>query len=153
MSIYTKGGDKGKTSLFDGLRVDKDSMRVETYGTFDELNANISLAEKLCKSQSNKKLLRSVEYNMFYLQGEIATKDTSRFIDQSRVITDEDTHTLEKVIDKYVKELPPVHSFILPGSSIAGAQLHICRTVCRRAEMLFVKYKSSFRLFIYYCSR
>ena len=143
MSIYTKGGDKGKTSLFDGLRVDKDSMRVETYGTFDELNANISLAEKLCKSQSNKKLLRSVEYNMFYLQGEIATKDTSRFIDQSRVITDEDTHTLEKVIDKYVKELPPVHSFILPGSSIAGAQLHICRTVCRRAERLFVKLSRS----------
>ena len=143
MSIYTKGGDKGKTSLFDGLRVDKDSMRVETYGTFDELNANISLAEKLCKSQSNKKLLRSVEYNMFYLQGEIATKDTSRFIDQSRVITDEDTHTLEKVIDKYVKELPPVHSFILPGSSIAGAQLHIFRTVCRRAERLFVKLSRS----------
>lgn len=139
MSIYTKGGDKGKTSLFDGLRVSKDSIRVETYGTFDELNANISLAEKLCKNRTNKALLQSVEYKMFYLQGEIATKDTSKFLAESKIITDDDTHALEKVIDKYINELPPVHSFILPGSSIAGAQLHICRTVCRRAERLFVR--------------
>lgn len=139
MSIYTKGGDKGKTSLFDGLRVDKDSLRVETYGTFDELNANISLAEKLCKSTKNKELLKSVEYKMFYLQGEIATKDTKKFIAKSKIITDDDTHNLEKVIDYYTDQLPPVHNFILPGASIAGAQLHICRTVCRRAERNFIK--------------
>lgn len=139
MAIYTKGGDKGKTSLFDGLRVDKDSVRVETYGTFDELNAHISLAEKFCKSSANKALLRSVEYRMFYLQGEIATKDTKRFAAKSKIITDADTQMLEKVIDKYTAELPPVHNFILPGSSVAGAQLHICRTVCRRAERSFVK--------------
>lgn len=139
MAIYTKGGDKGKTSLFDGLRVDKDSVRVETYGTFDELNANISLAEKFCKSSENKTLLQSVEYKMFYLQGEIATKDTKKFLAESKIITDADTHMLEKVIDKYTSELPPVHNFILPGSSVAGAQLHICRTVCRRAERSFVR--------------
>lgn len=139
MAIYTKGGDKGKTSLFDGLRVDKDSIRVETYGTFDELNANISLAEKFCKSSKNKDLLKSVEYKMFYLQGEIATKDTKKFIAESRIITDDDTHKLEKVIDYYTNELPPVHNFILPGASVAGAQLHICRTICRRAERNFVK--------------
>ncbi|WP_143463619.1 cob(I)yrinic acid a,c-diamide adenosyltransferase [Levilactobacillus enshiensis] len=143
MAIYTKGGDKGKTSLFDGLRVEKDSIRVETYGTFDELNANISLADKFCKSEKNKKILQTVEYRMFYLQGEIATKDTDKFLKQSQFITDDDTHALEKVIDDYTKELPPIHSFILPGSSTAGAQLHVCRTICRRAERSFVKLSKS----------
>ncbi|MQM78895.1 cob(I)yrinic acid a,c-diamide adenosyltransferase [Lactobacillus buchneri] len=139
MAIYTKGGDKGKTSLFDGLRVEKDSIRVETYGTFDELNANISLADKFCKSSKNRKILQAVEYRMFYLQGEIATKDTEKFLNQSQAITDDDTHMLERVIDEYTNELPPIRSFILPGTSMAGAQLHICRTVCRRAERSFVK--------------
>ncbi|MFC6259556.1 cob(I)yrinic acid a,c-diamide adenosyltransferase [Levilactobacillus fujinensis] len=143
MAIYTKGGDKGKTSLFDGLRVEKDSIRVETYGTFDELNANISLADKFCKSEKNKKILQTVEYRMFYLQGEIATKDTEKFLKQSQFITDDDTHALEKVIDDYTQALPTIHSFILPGSSTAGAQLHVCRTICRRAERSFVKLSKS----------
>ena len=139
MAIDTKGGDKGKTSLFDGLRVEKDSVRVETYGTFDELNANISLAEKFCINSDNKVLLQAVEYKMFYLQGEIATKDTKKFLNQSKSINDEDTHILENVIDRYTNELPPIQSFILPGTSVAGAQLHACRTICRRAERSFVK--------------
>ncbi len=139
MAIYTKGGDKGKTSLFDGARVAKDSLRVDTYGTFDELNANISLADKFCKKPANKKLLQAVEYKMFYLQGEIATQDVHKFAQHSKLITDKDTRELEKVIDHYLAILPKVHSFILPGSSVAGAQLHICRTVCRRAERDFVK--------------
>jgi len=143
VAIYTKGGDKGKTSLFDGLRVEKDSIRVETYGTFDELNANISLADKFCKSEENKKILQTVEYRMFYLQGEIATKDTEKFLKQSQFITDDDTRSLEKIIDDYTQALPPIHSFILPGSSTAGAQLHVCRTICRRAERSFVKLSKS----------
>lgn len=139
MAIYTKGGDKGETSLFDGTRVPKDSLRVETYGTFDELNANISLADKFCESKRNKKLLQEVEYKMFFLQGEIATEKRQYFTDKSKIITDEDTRRLEKVIDEYTAKLPPVHSFILSGSSTAGAQLHVCRTICRRAERLFVR--------------
>lgn len=138
MSIYTKGGDKGKTSLFDGARVEKDSLRVETYGTFDELNANISVADKLCQNHANQKLLQTVENKMFYLQGEIATQDVNKFAQHSKLITDSDTHELEQVIDQYTAQLPPVHSFILPGASLAGAQLHVCRTVCRRAERRFV---------------
>jgi ATP:cob(I)alamin adenosyltransferase len=146
MAIYTKGGDKGKTSLFDGTRVPKDSLRVETYGTFDELNAHISLADKFCESKENKKLLQQVEYKMFFLQGEIATEKRQKFIDNSKIITDADTRQLEKVIDEYTAKLPPVNSFILPGSSTAGAQLHICRTVCRRAERLFVRLSESVEL-------
>lgn len=79
MAIYTKGGDKGKTSLFDGARVEKDSLRVDTYGTFDELNANISLADKFCQNPENKKLLQTIEYKMFFLQGEIATENVETF--------------------------------------------------------------------------
>ncbi|QLL69154.1 cob(I)yrinic acid a,c-diamide adenosyltransferase [Lactobacillus sp. 3B(2020)] len=139
MAIYTKGGDKGETSLYDGARVRKDSLRVDTYGTFDELNANISLADKLCVNPENKKILQEIEYKMFFLQGEIATQNHQHFEKNSQIITDEDTHHLEHVIDAYLAKLPPVHSFILPGSSKAGAQLHVCRTVCRRAERLFVR--------------
>lgn len=140
MAIYTKGGDKGSTSLFDGKRVRKDSLQVETYGTFDELDANISLADKFCISKRNKQILQQVEYRMFYLQGEIATHDPEKFRAQSNIISDEDVHFLESVIDDYTAKLPKVTSFILPGSSLAGAQLHVCRTVCRRAERLLVAF-------------
>ncbi|MHA5130686.1 cob(I)yrinic acid a,c-diamide adenosyltransferase [Oenococcus oeni] len=147
MAIYTKGGDKGETSLYDGKRVSKDSLRVETYGTFDELNANISLADKLCLSKRNKKILQRVEYRMFYLQGEIATQDPEKFRSQSNIITDNDVHFLESIIDDYTTQLPKIKSFILPGSSVAGAQLHVCRTVCRRAERRLVSFmeKNSIR--------
>jgi len=142
MPIYTKGGDKGTTSLYDGQRVKKDSLRVETYGTFDELNANISLADKMCVDPKNKTILQQVEYKMFFLQGEIATQDTQKFLANSRTISDDDVHGLERVIDHYTNDLPAVSSFILPGASLAGAQLHICRTVCRRAERQFVRFSA-----------
>lgn len=141
LAIYTKGGDKGQTSLYDGQRVGKDSLRVETYGSFDELNANISLAEKMCVSEENKEILRKIEYKMFFLQGEIATLDTQKFIQNSVIIEEKDVTYLESIIDKYIDELPPVHSFILPGVSLAGAQLHVCRTICRRAERQFVRFQ------------
>ncbi|ANZ61196.1 cobalamin adenosyltransferase [Secundilactobacillus paracollinoides] len=140
MAIYTKGGDKGNTSLFDGKRVPKNSLRVETYGTFDELNANVSLADKFCLDPENRKILQRIEYRMFFLQGEIATEEPEKFRQQSTIITDEDVHYLESIIDKYTAELPKVTTFILPGSSCAGAQLHVCRTVCRRAERQFVSF-------------
>lgn len=142
MPIYTKGGDKGSTSLYDGTRVRKDSLRVDTYGTFDELNANVSLADKFCVKAENKAILQKIEYKMFFLQGEIATQIAGKFNANSRVITDDDVTMLEQVIDRYTAELPKVTSFILPGASLAGAQLHICRTVCRRAERMFVRFST-----------
>lgn len=142
MPIYTKGGDKGSTSLYDGTRVRKDSLRVDTYGTFDELNANVSLADKFCVKAENKAILQKIEHKMFFLQGEIATQTAGKFNANSRVITDDDVTMLEQVIDRYTAELPKVTSFILPGASLAGAQLHICRTVCRRAERMFVRFST-----------
>ncbi|WP_204122069.1 MULTISPECIES: cob(I)yrinic acid a,c-diamide adenosyltransferase [Levilactobacillus] len=140
MPIYTKGGDKGSTSLYDGQRVSKDSLQVEVYGTFDELNANVSLADKFCQVPKNVEWLQWVEYHMFFLQGELATQHATTFQQNSRMITEEDIQFLEHVIDAYTASLPAVDSFILPGSSTAGAQLHVCRTVCRRAERLLVKF-------------
>lgn len=140
MPIYTKGGDKGSTSLYDGQRVSKNSLRVDVYGTFDELNANVSLADKFCQLPRNVELLQWVEYHMFFLQGEIATRHATTFQQNSRMITEEDVQFLEHAIDDYTASLPKVDSFILPGSSTAGAQLHVCRTVCRRAERLLVAF-------------
>ena len=140
MKIYTKGGDHGQTSLYDGQRVYKNSLQVETYGTFDELNSHISVADKFCVSEQNKQYLQHVEYLMFLLQGELASGTPEKYYQKSQVITNEDVKFLEKVIDRYSEKLPKVTSFILPGASQAGAQLHVCRTVCRRAERLLISY-------------
>lgn len=146
MPIYTKGGDKGSTSLYDGKRVSKDSLRVETYGTFDELNANVSLADKMCVSKRNQEILKKIEYKMFFLQGEIATLDTDKFIQNSVTIEENDVHYLEQIIDEYTEKLPKVTTFILPGASLAGSQLHVCRTVCRRAERYFVRFSKEVKV-------
>lgn len=139
MAIYTKTGDKGSTSLFDGERVKKYSDRVDTYGTFDECNAVISVAEKFCQREANKQLLIKIQYKMFQLAGEIATADTEKFYGKSQQISEADIHELERVIDDYTAKLPPITTFILPGASLAGAHLHLGRTVCRRGERMLVR--------------
>lgn len=143
MSIYTKTGDKGITGLFDGGRVTKASERVETYGTFDECNAQISFAEKLCKIPRNKDLLKKVQNRLFLVGGEIATEDPAKFYAASQAISDTDTNELEVIIDEYTALLPEIHSFILPGTTLAGAQLHVARTVCRRAERGLVRFSAN----------
>lgn len=134
MGIYTKTGDKGTTSLFDGTRVEKTSDRVNTYGTFDECNSHISLAEKLVLSCELKEKLIQLQHKIFFLSAEIATEDLEKLQNKSTLISSDDIKQLEDWIDTYSKELPEVKSFVLPGRSLAGAQLHIARTVCRRAE-------------------
>jgi ATP:cob(I)alamin adenosyltransferase len=140
LKIYTKGGDKGETSLYDGQRVSKNSIQVETYGTFDELNSNVSLADKFCVSEQNVAYLQHVEHLMFLLQGELAAGTPEEYYKHSEIITDKDVKYLEDIIDRYIVKLPKVTSFILPGASASGAQLHVCRTVCRRAERLLITY-------------
>lgn len=136
MSIYTKTGDKGTTSLFDGTRVKKNSLRVETYGTFDELNAQLSIAEKVALNKEIKEKLNKMQHQLFYLSAEIATKDTAKLSLKSTLINENDIKELEQVIDKYSSSLPKVDYFVLPGSSLSAAQIHLSRTVCRRAERL-----------------
>lgn len=138
MNIYTKTGDKGMTSLFGGKRVKKYNGRVETYGTIDELNANLSLAAKKATSVQNKQLLEKVQYNMFYLAAEIATEEPEKRTG-IRQITESDVSALEQYIDQTMKKLPAVKGFILPGQTESAAQLHVARTVARRAERLLIQ--------------
>lgn len=134
MQIYTKTGDKGQTSLYDGTRIDKDSIRVESYGTIDELNSYIGLCMHYT-NEGDKKVLFNIQRDLFYIGAELATKNTEKL---NKVVTDNDIKNLENIIDKYMGEAKGLDSFIIPGTSLASAHLHIARTICRRAERIII---------------
>ena len=134
MKIYTKTGDKGQTSLYDGTRGDKESIRVESYGTIDELNSYIGLCMHYI-NEDEKKVLFNIQRDLFYIGSELATKNTEKL---NKVVTDNDIKNLENIIDKYMGEAKGIDSFIIPGTSLASAHLHIARTICRRAERIII---------------
>ncbi|NYB75322.1 cob(I)yrinic acid a,c-diamide adenosyltransferase [Sedimentibacter hydroxybenzoicus DSM 7310] len=131
MKIYTKTGDKGQTSLYDGTRVYKDSLRVESYGTVDELNSSIGFAMKFVKDEEIKEKLKKIQMRLFFVAGELATVEEGKYVYK---IKEEDIVALEKIIDDYLPKIKGVDKFIVPGSSEAAAALHVSRTICRRAE-------------------
>jgi cob(I)alamin adenosyltransferase len=131
MKIYTKTGDKGQTSLYDNTRVDKDSLRVESYGTIDELNSTIGFARNLVEDKDIVSAIYKIQRELFDVAGELATLDREKFPEK---ITEEHVKSLEEIIDNYLARIPKVDKFIIPGSSKASASFHIARTVCRRAE-------------------
>lgn len=131
MRIYTKTGDKGQTSLFDGTRVDKDSDRVEAYGTVDELSSFIGLADTFVEDNEINDILLKIQKKLFFVAGNIATIDKDKF---KYKIREKDIEELESIIDIYIAKTPKVDSFIVPGTSKASASLHVARTICRRAE-------------------
>lgn len=130
MKLYTKTGDKGKTSLYDGTRVDKDDIRVDSYGTLDELNSYIGLCT-LYAENADKKILKEIQIKLFSVSGELATKEEGAY---KNSISEEDVLKLEHLIDRYVEKTDDVDAFIVPGTSLLSANLHIARTICRRAE-------------------
>lgn len=139
MPIYTKTGDKGKTSLFSGKRVWKYDARVDTYGTIDELNSVIGLAVAHLPTRKSanelKKILLGVQGDLFYIGAYLADlPDTIEDIDLVQK-----TEEFEKSIDFMMKQLPPTFNFVLPGGSRAAAFLHQARTVARRAERNLVR--------------
>ena len=134
MNIYTKTGDKGQTSLYDGSRIDKDSIRVDSYGTIDELNSYIGLCMHYV-SEDIKKELFDIQRDLFYIGAELATKNTDKL---NKVVIEEDIINLEYIIDKYMEKSKGLDSFIIPGTSLASAHLHIARTICRRAERIII---------------
>ena len=138
MAIYTKTGDAGTTALFDGTRVPKNSLRVDTYGTFDELNAQVSVCEKLVISQDNKHVLHTLQHQLFRLCAEVATPHVEHLSESSNLISQQDISELEYMIDDYTKRLPQQHSFILSGNYLSAAELHVARTICRRGERLLI---------------
>jgi cob(I)alamin adenosyltransferase len=131
MKIYTKTGDKGQTSLYDGTRIDKDSLRVDAYGTIDELNSYIGLSRNYVKDKEVDEILFKIQKKLFFIAGELATKEDGKF---KRTANEQDIKKLEDIIDEYLKKIDTVNAFIVPGTSLASANLHVARTVCRRAE-------------------
>lgn len=134
MKIYTGSGDYGTTFLTRGTEVSKDDVRVETYGTIDELNSFIGLLA-LCR---NEPFLEEIQTKLFYVGGYFADETAV-----SSGITDNDISALESQIDLIESQLMPTDGFILPRGSQASCLCHICRTVCRRAERRMVTYKNS----------
>jgi cob(I)alamin adenosyltransferase len=135
--IYTRGGDHGDTALAGGQRVAKDAPRIEAYGTVDELNACVGLA-RLSAQQAPAlaplaEILLRVQHELFNLGSLLATLPHDLHPKQARITTRE-IEMLETEIDRMNADLPPLRSFVLPGGCRINAELHLCRTVCRRAE-------------------
>ena len=125
--IYTRTGDKGTTGLGDGSRVDKDSLRVEAFGTVDELNSVIGMLATHELPESISQELIEIEHDLFDIGGELCIPGHS-------VITDKQVERLEALLDELNEDLQPLKEFILPGGTAAAAVCHLARTVCRRAE-------------------
>lgn len=140
MKIYTKTGDKGQTSLYDGTRVDKDSIRVESYGTIDELSSSIGFASKFVEDEKIKNTLLKIQMKLFFAAGELATLKTEKY---KYKIKEDDIEDLEKIIDECMPKIKGADAFIVPGSSKAAAALHVSRTICRRAERRILSLKRS----------
>ena len=138
--IYTKSGDKGETSLGNGKRVSKTSLRVEAYGDIDELNSFVGIAVSHCSNEIKNKLER-IQNDLFDIGADLCIpitekKDSSQ--NQLRILENQ-TKWLENDMDSMNKNLLPLKSFILPGGSKLSSSLHVCRTVCRRAERNIIK--------------
>ena len=139
MRIYTRQGDKGQTTLFDGTRVSKCNLRLHTYGTLDELNSMLGIAAAMCVHPDLRALLESLQQQLFDLGADLATPVGSKNAAKVRRFTTEDAAALEPQIDAAAARLPPLKTFVLPGGSVLAAQLHVARTVCRRAERHLVE--------------
>jgi cob(I)alamin adenosyltransferase len=134
VKIYTRTGDSGETSLFGGARVRKDDARIEAYGTIDELNSCLGVARATWPASSLDGQFHAIQSDLFDIGAHLASPGTSRFAGPSA----ERVTSLERDIDAMESELAPLKTFILPGGTLVAAQLHVARTVCRRAERLVV---------------
>jgi cob(I)alamin adenosyltransferase len=137
--IYTRGGDKGKTSLGGGQRVSKHSLRIRSYGTVDELNSQIGLAIASGLDEELAGLLRVVQNELFNLGSDLCILEEDKKKFQVPCIEQRHIDALEKILDRLTAEVGPLENFILPGGSVGAAHLHVARTVCRRAESLLVE--------------
>lgn len=136
--LYTRTGDKGTTSLVGGQRIDKDSLRLEAYGTIDELSSNIGviLSDPKCDTRSKEQLIQ-IQNELFNIGSYLATEITPDVLKSSWFIgppSDKTITEMEQWIDRLDSETPKVNAFVLPSGTIIAAHTHVARTVCRRAE-------------------
>ncbi|TFH01003.1 MAG: cob(I)yrinic acid a,c-diamide adenosyltransferase [Calditrichales bacterium] len=134
MKIYTGFGDKGKTRLYGSEVVEKNHLRVECYGTMDELNSVLGIVLSHCKDKNISAPLQTVQNNLFRLSTELATPADQLDKIQTFILDQEDIQQIEHEIDIVQNQLVPLQNFILPGGGPLAAFLHLARTVCRRGE-------------------
>lgn len=138
LKIYTKTGDLGKTSLIGGTKVPKSHLRIETYGTVDELNSNIGLVSDLLTDQHSKDILKEIQDRLFTIGSSLACDPEKEPLMKMPDLKESDIVLLEKEIDAMNDVLPPMKFFVLPGGHVAISTAHVTRCVCRRAERLCV---------------
>ena len=136
--IYTKTGDLGKTTLIGGTRVPKSHLRIESYGTVDELNSFIGFLDDQLTDERSKKTLKEIQDRLFTIGSSLACDPDKEPKMKLPDLKEEDILLLENEIDEMNKVLKPMKSFILPGGSMAVSSAHIARCVCRRAERICV---------------
>ena len=142
MKVYTRTGDKGTTALVGGARINKTDVRLEAYGTVDELNSQIGLLIAMTEKQATENesvgtmrdgLIR-IQNDLFIVGTHLATDQSQTPLYPSAILPEGETEFIEQSIDSMNEQLPEKQGFVLPGGSVAAAQAHVCRTVCRRAE-------------------
>ena len=142
MKIYTKKGDQGRTSLVDGSPIEKSHVRLDSYGSIDELSSHLGLLISYLRDDDSLSSLAdelvSIQEWLFQLGSQLACSN-EEMAKKLPTISESEITTLEKTMDEWEKELPPLKNFILPGGHKAASQAHICRTVSRRAERFCVR--------------
>jgi cob(I)alamin adenosyltransferase len=138
MKIYTKTGDKGKTSLLGGTRVSKYDERIVAYGTIDELNSFLGLVSDLDQDETRVQLIRTIQSRLFTIGSSLAA-ETNKAKKIKPDLEESDIKTLEDAIDLMNESLPLMKNFIIPGGNQLVSSTHVARTVCRRAERLVIK--------------
>ncbi|GAB6012962.1 cob(I)yrinic acid a,c-diamide adenosyltransferase [Viscerimonas tarda] len=144
--VYTKTGDAGKTSLVGGTRVPKDHVRLDAYGTVDELNSFTGFLVCQIKEEETLKILSFIQHKLFTIGASLATDTETTSLKAESIIKEEDIARLEHEMDKIEDELPPLNNFVLPGGSESAARAHLCRTVCRRAERDIYRVKEQYNV-------
>ena len=145
MKVYTKTGDQGTTSIVGGTRISKADMRLDVYGTIDELNAQIGVVIEHCSDEIDRERLSNIQEELFQV-GLVFATDWDRFDASSRTISEDAIERLEKEIDKISATLPSIQDFVMPRGSVVSAFTHVARTVCRRAERLAVAFLENISL-------
>jgi cob(I)alamin adenosyltransferase len=136
--VYTRQGDRGKTSLVGGQRVSKASERLEAYGTVDELSSHLGLLASFLPDGDDKTMIIRVQSCLFNVCTNLATDQEQTVLSPSAHLPEGEIELLEEQVDKIMNLLPEKQGFILPGGTREAAQAHVCRTVCRRAERRIV---------------
>lgn len=141
--IYTRTGDDGTTGLVGGSRIMKSDLRLDAYGTVDELNSYLGLIVASCESTGVRELLTTIQHKLFVIGSKLASDESGRPITDRLVLNTDDIALLENAIDEFERDLPELQSFILPGGTLLSGYSHVARTVCRRAERRIVELAST----------